>query len=490
MLSLVGIAVIGMTARAAGQAADSVLSLLPGVDEERLAAAAEIWGDPPSREATEAAAKLLWAISRIDPAVLTKLAPQAADESPPPAAGLAEQLRVVPVRGTVERLDAVRIPPELAEVLEFERLYRVWVQRDISAAASGLPATVRVVTREVPAAWLSATRGAGDGAAGVGQTVEFTAVGVGSGPATRLYASRLRWYPQVSGPDGNAGGNAGAGGDSLPVGWRMLAAEGVDIGRLADVAARNRQSLSAEDSEAFYGMLAAAAAYSEEASEGERPVPVRVRTLQMLRAPADLVGHWIRLDVETVRLSRIAVTSPERRAQLGRDAYWQIDAFGELRGAKVQLESPEPGGEPLLFENRFPVSLAILDLPEWLSRKVHSEAGGADSEGRVAVSMLTEPVTVEGFFFRLWSYDTEYAASRGGRQIGPLIVATELHQPAPNVAMQRGVAAIGWILAATVIASMVIAALVLWRVGRKDRAAARARRNAATKLPETPEGPW
>src|SRR5690606_15564138 len=162
--------------------------------------------------------------------------------------------------------------------------------------------------------------------------------------------------------------------------------------------------------------------------------------------------------------------------------------FGELEGVKIQLESPEPGGEPLVFENRFPVSLAILELPEWLERQVRIEAGssglaGGELEGRIAVSMLTQAMTGDGVFFRLWSDDSEYAESRGGRQIAPLIIAAELHRPAANRAMQRGVAAIGWSLAAVVLASILITAVVLWRVGRKDRAATRARRRSAAELP-------
>ena len=99
--------------------------------------------------------------------------------------------------------------------------------------------------------------------------------------------------------------------------------------------------------------------------------------------------------------------------------------------------------------------------------------------GRVDVGMVTEPVTVDAFFYRLWSYESEFATSRGGRQVAPLLIATTIESRSAGLAASAGqVQSLGWILAFVVIGSILLTSVVLWRVGRRD-AAVKARRKAA-----------
>lgn len=457
-----------------GQGSDPILSMLPGLDAKRLQESEGVWSEPPSPEGTAAAAKLLWALERLAPETLESLAdqPQSPEQDPPTAL----PVRVVQSRGRVQHYDAVRLPGELADVLEFDRLYRIEVQPERADAASGEASpAVRLVTRRIPSAW------GVDG--GVGEPIQAIALEVGRGEDARLFASRLRWYPMSGQGDGAQGrGQVPAQGrGQVPPGWEMLAAAGVDIHALSDVATRNRKPLVAEDHEVFYRVLSAAARVGDDGG-AVAAKPTRVDTLEMLKNSADWVGRWIRFDAETARISRVAVTSPKARQMLGRDSYWQVDAFAELTDARVELESFREDGEPLVFENRFPVTLAILELPEWLSQRV----GGVERRsgaGRVDMQMLAEPVTVEGFFFRLWSYKSEFTESRGGRQVGPLILAAELRPRAPSAVSASSVASIGWIFAAVIVGAIVIAAGALWYVERRDRQIARQRRDIDVRLP-------
>lgn len=453
--------------RSAGQGGDSVLSLLPGADAERLREAAGVWSDPPSQSGTAAAAKLLWALARVAPETLESLAgqPQSPEQDQEQASTVS--VRVVQQRGRVQRYDSVRLPDELADVLEFDRLYRVVVRPDGDDAAPGtVQSLVRIVTPKIPSAW-----GAGDG---VGQPVQFTAVEVAQGEGRWLFASRLRWYPMAGEGDETQGRG------QVPEGWQMLAAAGVDIHALADVATRNRKPLVPEDHEAFYGVLSAASqAHADRLADAN---PTRIDALEMLKNPTEWVGRWIRFDAETARLSRVAVTSPKARQVLGRDSYWQVDAFAELTDVRVELEPSREDGEPLVFENRFPVTVAILELPEWLSQRM-GRAEEPRGVGRVDMQMLSEAVTVDGFFFRLWSYESDFTASRGGRQVGPLVLAADI-RPRPSSAVSASsVASIGWIFAAVMVGAIVIAAWVLWRVERRDRQIARHRRDTPAQLP-------
>jgi hypothetical protein len=286
-----------------------------------------------------------------------------------------------------------------------------------------------------------------------------------------LFAQRVRWVMQSSSTA-----------TEWPIGWQLLGKTGFDCGLLEAVSKRSRGPLVAEDAEAFYGMLAAARQLSNEppqsseqpaenqqptanlANSTNQPLPQRIDMADLLRKNRQLIGHWLYLDMETARVSRVIVTDPVLRQRLRSDFYWQIDGFGNLDRVRIELEAG-PGEENLIFENRFPVSLAIIELPEWLRRKVESRGG----LGRVDVSMLTEPVSVEAFFYRLWSYESEFASSRGGRQVAPLLIATQVESRADELAASAGqVKSIGWLLAAAVIGSILLTALVLWRVGKRD----------------------
>lgn len=439
----------------------AVLSLLPGVDGQRLRETEGVWSDPPSPEGIAASAKLLWALGRLDRTTLDSLARQPARGDASDAA----RVRVAERQGKVQRYDAVSLPVELADVLEFDRLYRVEVQPDRGGEAADATApTLRVVTRHIPAAW------GADG--GVGQLVRFTAVEVGEGASRRLFADRFRWYPVT--------------GEKVPAGWAMLAAAGVDIHALSEVASRNRQPLRPEDQEAFYGMLAAAAEIDEDRRPAARPD--RVDALEMLRNPTDAVGRWIRFDATMARISRVVVTSPEARQMLGRDSYWQVDAFASLGDTRVELEASRETGEPLVFENRFPVTVAILELPEWLTQRI-AGADGAGRGGRVDMQMVSGDVTVDGFFYRLWSYESEFTESRGARQVGPLVLAADIRPRISDAVSEASVAWIGWIFAAVIVGALLIAAGALWRIERRDRQIARQRRHMPVRLPAEDDRP-
>ncbi len=77
------------------------------------------------------------------------------------------------------------------------------------------------------------------------------------------------------------------------------------------------------------------------AQRDELPQPQAVEPVTLLSEPDGLVGQWLRMDLETVQVTRIAVTEPHRQAQLGSDHYYQIDAVGDLKNVVVKIERPE-----------------------------------------------------------------------------------------------------------------------------------------------------
>lgn len=423
---------------------------IPGVSHQRLVSANEVFQTPPSFEATSNAARLLWSLRRLPDGFWQ----QAMLEDATPAQPVDD--KVVTIRrfkGTVRKVDAVRVPAELADLIELDMLYRLTV---FDSQMEGEP--ILVLAAEVPEAW--ATLGES-----LNERVEVTGVQQVGEKNTITFAKRVRWIldSELEGGDGSR----------WPTGWRLLGSRGFDCGTLGGVAKRSRGPLVAEDNEAFYGMLAAAA----KLEQAEIPEPASLAMPELLRNSRQLVGHWLRLDLETARISRVLVSDAQLKAGLGSDFYWQIDGFGELDRVRIELEGKSGDGSDgnLVFENRFPVSVAIVRLPDWLRAKVDAASGGA---GRVDVSMLKEPVTVDAFFYRLWSYDSEFATSRGGRQVAPLLIAADVRSRAAQYAASADqVKLLGWGMAVVVIASILLTSGILWRVGRRDSAVRTRRRS-------------
>jgi hypothetical protein len=176
-------------------------------------------------------------------------------------------------------------------------------------------------------------------------------------------------------------------------------------------------------------------------------------------------GDWVEIALTTVQITRVEVSEPKRQRQLGGDHYFQIDAVGDLGNVDVQIASPEGGtGPPARFENRYPVSLVTAELPPFLSERI-----GSDEGGEAIVTEISVPIEVDAFFFRLWSYSTDYMDQfGGGKQIGPLLIAARIDGRA-TAADPAGVGLIGWLAAIAVLTA--IAAIAVWNrfMQKQDR---------------------
>ena len=110
------------------------------------------------------------------------------------------------------------------------------------------------------------------------------------------------------------------------------------------------------------------------------------------------------MDLETVQVTRISVTEPHRQTQLGSDHYYQIDAVGDLGNVVIKIERPAGDeGPAATFENRYPVSVVVRELPDFLSQRIRVQEGGD-----AIVSQIKVLVGVDAFFYRLWSYSTVF----------------------------------------------------------------------------------
>ena len=404
------------TAPAQSETGSLNTGIMAGFDETRLHDAY-----PPANEtAASDLSRIVYRLRRIDPAVLANVASTSTD------AGAVGDM--ITAEGTITKIRRLKVPDRLQEFLDLTQLQEI-------SLSSGESDSSIVITAGLPTAAVP-----GDRIRSVGVALRTEPTIVASG--------KVSWFPTKP----------------PSVGWKLLSDHGADVSLLAEIAQRNQKPLGSEDATAFYDVTAAAAKIGEQLRENDAavPAPDRVGSVQLLRDPSKQAGRWIQIDVETVQITRVAVTDPAREKQLGRDHYFQIDAIGSLPSNVVVVIKPEESedegeqSEPARFENRFPISIVTRDLPPFLSDAMAGSAG----EGAV-VAEISMPVRIDGFFFRLWSYETEYMRRLGGReQHGPLVMAARIVSMESSERDPVGVRVIGWIAAAAILTGLI--ATILW----------------------------
>lgn len=386
-----------------------IASLMPPTDPTRPT-------DPTDPTKTGELAKLIFRLANTDEAALRSRVGQQASIG-----------HAVMIEGTIQSAESLKVPDGLVEFLDLSTLSIVRVRvGDQTMLAIAPP--------------ISASARAGDRVSGIGVALDDEGRSVAIG--------RLRWMPAVA----------------PSAGWQLLADAGVDLGLLADVTRLNRKPLLAADGDAFYAMLAST---PRVAGDANLPAPPTFGPVKLLTDARAQVGQWMRLNVETAQVTRITVTQPDRREQLGQDHYFQIDAFADLGDVVIRVETGgEPGdesaGESAVFENRYPVSIVTLSIPTVLA---------GDSGDRVIVAEVSRQVTVDGFFYRLWSYKSQYMKRFGdAEQFGPLVIAARIVDAAPGSRDPVGVSAIGWIAAAAVLTGLIVTIVWHRRTTSGDRA--------------------
>jgi hypothetical protein len=411
----------------------SALDLLSGFDAERLDGVFPI----DNRDQAGEMARLLYRLRKADAASLAERRKSERGDLKP-----GELIRL---DGAIERLRQYPVPDELAEFLQLDAFYEITITME-SAARGDSPAeaepakpTAVIFTPPLPA-------GAGDG-----DQVRGDAIYLESVEGTDYFAAgSLAWMPAQSDRPG----------------WQLLARQGVDLTEVARLGERNRRTLEADDGEVFYSVLAASKMIAA-TDATSLPSPQPLDPVALLSDPTDYHGEWIRIQAVTVRVTKVAVDQPELRDRLGQDHYFQVDASGDLGNTVVQLQRGEgEAGDPILMSGSYPISLVTTELPPFLSQRM----GGGEN----VVAMVSFPIAIDGFFLRLWSYESEFMRREGGgKQVGPLIVASKWYSRQPSAAAEEGIEWIGYALAVAIV--LAILGTIVW-TRRNAKADAEARR--------------
>ncbi len=347
------------------------------------------------------------------------------------------------LRGRAQRVEEHPLLPELAELVEFDKYYRVTLAIDDS------PYRTLICTRHVPAAWKVGEpideRAAADGL--------FLKLGAAdtNDPLLIFAAGRVAWLPDRTDPTAHVGP------DQL-----ALASWGFDIGLWDDVRAGNGRGLGDADREAFYQLLATLGrARPESLQQTGKALDVSLDVVPLLEQPQAHHGDFLPVQGVARRIMKVPVSDQDVRRRFGIDHYYEIDLFLPLGDKTLRFGKQVAGEEQPLYANAFPATLIVRSLPPGLE------------EG----DNLNETVHASAVFFKLWTYRSAYTSKFGRVQPAPLFLAIQPrvvhYQPASTWIS-------GALIAAAVALSVVVIGAIFWWYRGDDQEAARQRRRELT----------
>ncbi len=297
------------------------------------------------------------------------------------------------VQGNVVSVEQLPLPNETAARFQFSHFYR------ITLVPPGEAEPRVVYAREIPTQWpIGFATETPLGPASAAAVFLKQGTRSGDSPALLFAAARVAWYPQqVHSTWG------------VHAGMALLGSAGMDVGLFDQLV--QRQPLRAEDRECFYQMLSAVervdpAALAADASE-EAVVE------RLLQDPENFAGRLLTVTGTARRAIRIEVEDPDIRDRFAIDHYYELELFHPLSQPLKLIDSRD--GQSRLYGS-FPISVCLRHLPREIPR-------GAE---------IRHEVQVTGFFFKLWSYRSQFmdslpeersqAGVAARRQISPLLM--------------------------------------------------------------------
>jgi hypothetical protein len=225
----------------------------------------------------------------------------------------------------------------------------------------------------------------------------------------------------------------------IPSDWKRLLLYGSDLTWIDKASMRQNLGLSFSDRDSFYSLLRIATQVAQDGN-GSPLGPVNWAKLPetelLTKAQATWIGRGIEVKGRIARITRVSIDNADSQKLAGADCYYELDGFVRIEGKRIVVAAPKIAAQntkeltdeqvrtdELVYENEFPFTVVTLKLPEFL------KAGLIDRDGVEHQSWeLQRWVDVRGFYFRNWSYRSEFVSGKSSRerQMAPLIVASEL----------------------------------------------------------------
>ncbi len=338
------------------------------------------------------------------------------------------------LRGQATKVTVHRLLPELAELMEFDRYYRIHI------ALADSPYRAVVCTRHIPAAWkvgdaLQEPASADALFLKVGNSAESE-----SKPQLYFAAGRVAWFPDRLQPENGIG-----------PGQLALAMAGFDLGLFDDLRQANGKGLGDADREAFYQLLSAVERLpSSKWEAGQVPLDV----VPLLQEPQAEQLRQLPVQGIARRITKIAVGDTDIQRRFGIDHYFEIDLFLPLGDKTLRFGKDPTGEQNPVYSNSFPATLIVRQLPPSLRP--------GDKQ--------YEHVATNAVFFKLWTYRSSYTQQFGGLQPAPLFIANSVESV--EVTSSAHVAS-GVLVGAAFALAFVVIGVVFWWFRGSDRQHAR-----------------
>ena len=264
----------------------------------------------------------------------------------------------------------------------------------------------------------------------------------------------------------------------------LLSQHGFDSGLLDEIRRTNKSALGHNDREAFYQILkilqpsTALDSIQHVHQQSPPPTPQIVDYFNNTRA---LQGQFVTIHGDVRQISRIAIVNSKMQQRLGSDHYWQLDLSIPIGKHRIRVKTNDADQEGIIFQNRFPLQVCVNHLPAELQQAMNELRQGVD--GR---KLLRENVTIQGVFFKLWSYQSALTMRDGPEreQLSPLIIASAIRIHTKPTVDQSGR---GIYVAIAFIGAMLVITFFLVRAGKADRQAKRRTAQTRHRLDELSE---
>lgn len=259
--------------------------------------------------------------------------------------------------------------------------------------------------------------------------------------ALLMLGSRLSWYPRAT----------------------LLGSLGMDYATFDTVA--DGRPLVAGDTEAFYGMLAAAGRADSQAIDS---ATTGITDIIPLIDPSEKWFATHRGDLVTIegiarRATRIAIDDPARRRQVGADHYWELYVFVPTPLIRVDDH----------LQDDFPIVCCVPSLPAEMPTG----------------ERISERVRVSGFALKRYAYPLQRVRitspqgdeeTGGGRRETPLLIGRDARW-IPSPSPRRISDDLGWVLAGIAAVVGLLLGAAAWA---SRRAARRQEQETRDRLPD------
>jgi len=293
--------------------------------------------------------------------------------------------------GRVKQVERVSMFEEVTRFVEFEDYYRVSLVLD----GSSIPAVIH--SRKIPNAWRD-KKDLDEPASCFALFLKAGSLEDGESKPLLFFAShRVAWQPDREDPDNNIGKSQ-----------LLLSNLGMDVGLFDDVRSRNGREFGSQDSECFYQLLAAVERTDTE--QLRRQSSGKLKLAPLLQNPKTHHGELVEVKGNVRRITKIAVDNPYIKERLNIDHYYEIDIFVPI-DQHIKLGKSKEGEPVPEFRHTYPITVCTRRLPADLKES----------------DQLNETIRVSAFFFKLWSYRSEYVRQFEGEkaQISPMLVGVQ-----------------------------------------------------------------